>query len=167
MIQRVVTGSSRVRKYVPMGTPTSAPATITAVALRSACFHALGSSGAAATKSMISRSAATSLGAAMLLASGMKISAEPKPEKPRAVPETKAIAQIAIAADMVRSAGMRPERLMRYFLRMIQPKTASHFSGSCAQRAAGLLGDLGHDLGGDRIDFLIGHGLLAWLDRDG
>ena len=34
----------------------------------------------------------------MLLASGMKISAEPKPENPRAVPETKAIAQIAIAA---------------------------------------------------------------------
>ena len=36
-----------------MGTPTSAPATMTAVALRSACFHALGKSGAAATKSMM------------------------------------------------------------------------------------------------------------------
>ena len=81
-----------------MGTPISAPATMTAVALRSACFHAFGSSGAAATKSMISSSAATSCGAAMLLASGMKISAEPKPENPRDVPETKAIAQIAIAA---------------------------------------------------------------------
>ena len=50
-----------------------------------------GISGRAATKSMTSSSAATSRGAAMLLASGMKISAEPKPEKPRAVPETKAI----------------------------------------------------------------------------
>ena len=83
---------------MPTGTPTSAPSTITAVALRSACRHASGSSGAAATKSMTSSSAATSRGAAMLLASGMKISAEPKPEKPRAVPETKATAQSAIAA---------------------------------------------------------------------
>ncbi len=97
---------------MPTGTPISAPATITDVALRSACFHALGKSGAAATKSMISSNAATSLGAAMLLASGMKISAEPKPEKPRAVPETKAIAQIAIAAKVESSAGMRPARLI-------------------------------------------------------
>ena len=51
----------------------------------------------------------------MLLASGMKISAEPNPENPRAVPETKAIAQIAIAALMLMSAGMRPDRLMLYF----------------------------------------------------
>ena len=66
MIQRVVTGSSRLRNQVPMGTPTSAPATMTAVALRSACFHAFGTSGAAATKSMISSSAATRRGAARL-----------------------------------------------------------------------------------------------------
>ena len=39
--------------------------TMTAVALRSAFFHAFGSSGAAATKSMISSSAATSRGSAM------------------------------------------------------------------------------------------------------
>ena len=39
----------------------------------------------------------------------MKISAEPKPENPRAVPETKAIAQIAIAALMLTSGGMRPD----------------------------------------------------------
>src|SRR5882757_10221320 len=112
MIQRVVTGSSRLRKYVPIGTPISAPNTITAVALRSAFFHALGTSGAAATKSMIRSSAATRRGAAMLLASGMKISAEPKPENPRAVAETKAMAQIAIAALMLTSVGMRPVRLM-------------------------------------------------------
>jgi hypothetical protein len=42
----------------------------------------------------------------MLLASGMKISAEPKPEKPRAVPEMKATTQIAIAALRLTSAGM-------------------------------------------------------------
>ena len=54
--------------------------------------------GAAAMKSITSSSAATRRGDAMLAASGMKISAEPKPENPRAVPETKAIAQIAIAA---------------------------------------------------------------------
>ena len=39
------------------------------------------------------------------LASGMKISAEPKPENPRAVPETKAIAQIAIATLRLTSPG--------------------------------------------------------------
>ena len=47
---------------------------------------------------MMSRRAATKRGTATLLASGMKISAEPKPENPRAVPETKAITQMAIAA---------------------------------------------------------------------
>src|SRR5580704_10860289 len=97
MIQRVVTGSSQLRNQVPTGTPTSAPATITAVALRSACFHAFGTSGAAAIKSMISSRAATSRGPATLDASGMKISAEPKPENPRAVADTNAIAQMAIA----------------------------------------------------------------------
>ena len=98
-----------------MGTPIRAPNTITAVALRSACFHAFGTSGAAAMKSMISSSAATSCGAAMLLASGMKISAEPKPEKPRAKPDTNAIAQIAIAAVRLTLAGIRPSRLMFCF----------------------------------------------------
>jgi hypothetical protein len=44
----------------------------------------------------------------MLLASGMKISAEPKPENPRAVPETKAMTQIANAAFMPTSGGIRP-----------------------------------------------------------
>ena len=83
---------------------------MTAVALRSACFHAFGTSGAAATKSMMSSSAATRRGAAMLLASGMKISAEPKPENPRAVPDTKAIAQMAMAALMLTSVGMRPDQ---------------------------------------------------------
>ena len=112
MIQRVVTGSSRLRNQVPIGTPISAPDTMTAVALRSACFQALGASGSAATKSMMSSRAATRRGAAMLLASGMKISAEPKPENPRAVPETKAMAQIAMAASMLTSVGMRPKRLM-------------------------------------------------------
>jgi len=62
-MRRVVTGSSRLRKQVPMGTPTRAPSTTTAVALRSACFHAFGTSGAEATKSMISKSAATRRGA--------------------------------------------------------------------------------------------------------
>ena len=82
---------------------------MTAVALRSAFSHAPGSSGAAATKSMIRSSAATSRGSAIELASGMKISAEPNPENPRAVPETKATAQIAIAALRPTSAGMRPQ----------------------------------------------------------
>ena len=81
-----------------MGTPISAPNTMIEVALRSAFCHAPGSSGAAAMKSMIRSSAATSRGSAIELASGMKISAEPNPENPRAVPETKATAQMAIAA---------------------------------------------------------------------
>ena len=99
-----------------------------AVALRSAFLHAFGSSGAAATKSIIKSSAATSRGSAMLLASGMKISAEPNPEKPRAVPETKAIAQIAIAALMLMSGGMKPAGIHALFLgRDVMPKTASTF----------------------------------------
>ena len=92
---------------MPTGTPTSAPSTITAVALRSALRQASGSSGAAATKSITRSSAATRRGAAMLLASGMKISAEPKPEKPRAVPETKATAQSAIATVRLTSFGRK------------------------------------------------------------
>jgi hypothetical protein len=42
----------------------------------------------------------------------MKISAEPKPENPRAVAETKAMTQIATAALMLISVGIRPDRLM-------------------------------------------------------
>ncbi|BBB95434.1 hypothetical protein BE61_08520 [Bradyrhizobium elkanii USDA 61] len=62
---------------------------------------------------MTSSSAATSRGAATLLASGMKISAEPKPEKPRAVPDTKAIAQIASAMLVEMSEGIRLKEVMR------------------------------------------------------
>jgi hypothetical protein len=47
----------------------------------------------------------------------MKISAEPKPENPRAVADTKAIAQIAIAALLLTSAGISPIRLMRATMR--------------------------------------------------
>ena len=54
----------------------------------------------------------TRRGAARLLASGMKISAEPKPENPRAVADTKAIAQMAIAVLVLTSVGMRPKGLM-------------------------------------------------------
>ena len=69
--------------------------------------------GAAAMKSMISSSAATSRGSAIELASGMKISAEPNPEKPRAVPETKANAQMAIAALKPTAAGESTAGRMR------------------------------------------------------
>jgi hypothetical protein len=48
----------------------------------------------------------------MLLASGMKISAEPKPENPRAVADTKAIAQMAMAALMPTSVGIKPAKLI-------------------------------------------------------
>src|SRR5882672_11164510 len=134
---------------------------MTAVALRSACFHAFGIRGATATKSMMSRSAATRRGAAMLLASGMKISAEPKPENPRAVPDTKAIAQMAIAALMLMSDGTRPERLILYIVARDDPKTASRCSASCPQGSAGLLGHLSDNLRRYRIDLLIGQRLLA------
>ena len=56
----------------------------------------------------------------MLLASGMKIRAEPKPENPRAVPETKAITQIAIATVRVTSDGIRLESK-----RLISAKSAA------------------------------------------
>ncbi|MGY3287466.1 hypothetical protein ACVWWP_000533 [Bradyrhizobium sp. LM3.6] len=84
------------------------------MALRSALRQASGSSGAAAMKSITRSSAATSRGVAMLLASGMKISAEPKPEKPRAVPETKATAQSAIAMVRLTSFGRKSVRLMLF-----------------------------------------------------
>src|SRR4051794_2637789 len=125
---------------------------MTAVALRSACFHAFGIRGAAETKSMISSSAATRRGPAKLLASGMKINAAPKPENPRAVPDTNAIAQIAIATLRLMSAGSRLAGIM---------------PSSRPQRAAGLLRHLGHDLRRYRIDLLIGEGFLARLDRHG
>jgi hypothetical protein len=48
----------------------------------------------------------------MLLANGMKISAEPKPENPRAVPEMSAIVQIAIATLRLTPSGMRLARLI-------------------------------------------------------
>src|SRR3954470_11858718 len=119
---------------------------------------------------MMSSRAATRRGAARLLASGMKISAAPKPENPRAVPATSATAQIAIAVAVLTSAGMRPERLM-LSREAISPgaecdrKTVFRFSASCAQRPAGLLADLGNDLRPDRVDLLIGHGLVARLNR--
>src|SRR5450755_4150295 len=118
---------------------------------------------------MMSNSAATSRGAARLLASGMKISAEPKPENPRAVPDTNAIAQIAIAALMLTSVGIRPTRRLTllHLEHDVFPKTASHFSASCSQRAAGLFRYLGHDLRRHRIDLLVGQRLLARLDGHG
>jgi hypothetical protein len=61
---------------------------------------------------MTSSRAATSRGGATLLASGMKISAEPKPEKPRAVPETKAMAQSAIAMVRLTSLGRKSVKLI-------------------------------------------------------
>src|SRR5258708_28055232 len=167
MIQRVATGSSRVGRSVRTGTPIKARNTVIAVALRSACFHAFGTSGAAATKSMISNSAATRRGPAKLLASGMKISAEPNPENPRAVPDTKAITQMAMAALMLTSVGMRPKRVMLLTEAGRVPKTTSRFSASRPQRPAGLLRHLGHDLGGDRLDLLVGQGFLARLYRHG
>src|SRR5215475_16178874 len=91
---------------------TAEPATMIAVALRSASRHALGISGAALTKSMISSKAAARRGGATLLARGMKISAAPKPEKPREVPATNAIAQMAIAAVVLISDGIRPDSIM-------------------------------------------------------
>src|SRR3979490_951859 len=140
---------------------------MTAVALRSACFHAFGTSGAAATKSMTSSSAAIRCGAAMLLASGMKISAARNPENPRAVPDTRAMAQIAMAALMLTSVGMKPVRLMLLTGAGCVPKIASHAPVSCSQYAAGLLRYFRHDLGGHRFDLLIGQGFLARLDRHG
>jgi hypothetical protein len=61
----------------------------------------------------------------------MKISAEPNPEKPRAVPETKAIAQIAIAALMLMSGGMKPAGLMLCFLDATLSENRIHLSASC------------------------------------
>jgi hypothetical protein len=71
----------------------------------------------------------------MLLASGMKISAEPKPENPRAVPDTNAIVQIAIAALRLTSAGIRLEGLMRYGFGMMLSESRSHLSPSCPHHA--------------------------------
>ena len=82
-------------------------------------------------KSITSSNAATSRGAATLLASGMKISAEPKPENPRAVPETKAIAQIASATSRLTSAGMSSERLISTTSGAARQMKAAKLPGSC------------------------------------
>src|SRR6516164_5269359 len=168
MIQRVVTGSSRLNNQVPTGTPTSAPLTMTAVALRSACRHAPGMSGAAATKSMIRSSAAIKRGEARLLASGMKISAEPNPEKPRAVAEMKAIAEIPSAALRLTSGGMKVESVMLSGYEAGRDKRqASRMAASRPQNSAGLFYHFGNDLCCHRIDFLIGHSPLTRLHGDG
>src|SRR5262245_43165080 len=103
MIHRVVNGLNWVSEYVPTGTVTSAPTAINATALRSATFQAFGASGAAAIRSMISNSAATMRGGATVLASGMKINAEPKPENPRATLATNATAINASSAKTLTS----------------------------------------------------------------
>src|SRR5580698_3522229 len=137
-----------------------------AVALRSACRQALGAKGKDPMKSITSSRAATSRGAARLLASGMKISAEPKPENPRAVPETKAIAQIAIAALRPTPSGIRLARFIPVTPRKRgAAKGALRPLASSPQTAAGLLGHFRHDLGRDRVDLLVGQGFFAGLDR--
>ena len=73
---------------------------------------AFGASGAAQTRSMINSSAATVRGAATVLASGMKISAEPKPEKPRAMLASKATAIRATSVKTLMPSGSMLDKLI-------------------------------------------------------
>ena len=88
--QRSTTGSIQASASVPTGTAIIAPMLIISTDRRSACRHAVGSMGAAPMPSMTSRSGTASAGPTTALASGTKISADPKPEKPRARPLTNA-----------------------------------------------------------------------------
>ena len=86
MPQRIDRGSVWVSTQVPKGTATSAPAAITNTPRRSAWRQASGIMPNAPTPSIIIRIGAASSGPTLALASGMKLSADPKPEKPRASP---------------------------------------------------------------------------------
>jgi hypothetical protein len=90
IIQRTASPSICVSAHAPIGTPIRLPSSMLPTSRRSAWRQPFGISGAAATKSITSSSGEASFAPMMLLASGMKISAEPKPENPRARPATNA-----------------------------------------------------------------------------
>src|SRR5262249_10392424 len=100
MAQRISNGSDLTRIQAPSGTPASAPIDTVPTSRLSACRQAFGTSPTAVMPSINRRSGAAVCGPIAVLASGTKISALPKPEKPRARAATKAESPSRISAPL-------------------------------------------------------------------
>ena len=91
IVQRTTVVGTNASIEVPAGTPTMAPAAIVKTSRRLARRQPLGNMPNDNRPSITSRSGAASCGPMAELASGTKISAPPKPEKPRAQPAIRAL----------------------------------------------------------------------------
>src|SRR6266404_5934198 len=80
-------------------------------------------------------------------------------------------------AAAMNSSAAQPDKMPIVFMRGTSSGDIIRMTGltrwkaarSCAQHPAGAFAHLGHDLGAERVDLLVGHGLVARLDchRDG
>ena len=95
MIHLSVMGSINASTAVPAGTPKAAPIAITKTSRRLAPCHARGIIPIVAKPSTTRSTGETNFGPMIAPPSGMKMSAAPKPEKPRANPAMKAAATSA------------------------------------------------------------------------
>src|SRR6056297_1025179 len=84
--QRISVGSSRVISHRPAGTVSTAASANSATSPRSACPQARGSNAEELARPVSMISPTTICGARKIPATGTKISAVPKPEKPRTIP---------------------------------------------------------------------------------
>ena len=80
---------------VPSGTPITAPAAISATSRRRASTQARGRKPSESRPSATRSTGAATAGPTSALPAGMKISAAPKPEKPRASPATPATSTVS------------------------------------------------------------------------
>jgi hypothetical protein len=103
----MVSASRRTRISVPSGMPIAAPSAMTETSRRSALRNASGMKPSASTASVISRSGEATCGETTVLASGTKISAAPKPEKPRASAAMKATPSRKASEPVERPGGRR------------------------------------------------------------
>ena len=105
----MVSGSVRTSSKVPSGMPISAPSAMTPTSRLSAWRNAFGMKPTASTASVISSSGEATCGLTTVPASGTKISAAPKPEKPRASAAMNAVTSRKASARVERSGGRRSD----------------------------------------------------------
>ncbi|MNZ92316.1 hypothetical protein D3C78_1113370 [compost metagenome] len=134
MSQRRVNGSPFESSRVPTGMPTKAPAAMMKTSRRSAMRKAGGIMPSVRTPSTTSSTAEATRGPTMALASGMKISAAPKPEKPRARPARNA-APANIASSVGLWAVMRDEKKSRWDMGDGTVVRISFFYLACTHRS--------------------------------
>ena len=145
-----------------MGTPTSAPNTMTAVALRSACFHAFGNQRRGRDEIDDQQQRRDQ--------PRRRDAARQRHEDQRGAETGKSARRSRHESDRAdRDGGVmltrRDEAGEAHALAGHDVTETAHARHHAAQHAAGLLRHLGHDLRGHRVDLLIGQGLLARLDR--